>query len=68
MYILGLLKHRIFSNILSIYKFNIFIDGNTETDIINLERINMMSMPIDEMLCNYVPYLFNLEEINEIDD
>ena len=25
----------------------------------------MISMPVDEMLCNYVPYLFDLEDIND---
>lgn len=27
----------------------------------------MISMPVDEMLCNYVPYLFDLEDINDKD-
>lgn len=34
-----------------------------ECDLINSLRINLLSMPIDEMVTYFVPYIFDIEAI-----
>ncbi|KRX08468.1 Zinc finger, Sec23/Sec24-type [Pseudocohnilembus persalinus] len=57
--ILGIMKHRIFNN---------YQDATIEADIMNCLRFNLLSMPIDEMMTYFVPYIFDIEEINEDED
>jgi hypothetical protein len=49
--ILGLLKHRIISNAPA---------ETVETDLVNIQRNNIMHMTVDETMVNLVPYLFDL--------
>lgn len=44
------------------------IDATLELDLLNCLRINLVSMPIDEMMCHFVPYLFDIEDIESADD
>jgi hypothetical protein len=35
------------------------------TDYYNCYKINLLSLPIEESLVHFVPYLFDIEDINE---
>ncbi|KAL4457088.1 hypothetical protein ABPG74_014726 [Tetrahymena malaccensis] len=54
--VLGIMKHAIFT---SNYQ-------NTPlTDFINIQRLQFNSMPVDEMLVHFVPYLFCIDDMKD---
>ena len=36
-----------------------------ETDFVNTQRINFLSMPLDEQVVHFVPYVFDIEHIEK---
>ena len=56
--ILGLLKHRFLTNI---------PQATVDVDTYNCQRTNLMHLTVDETMVNFVPYLFDVEDMNEQD-
>ena len=56
--VLGMLKHRFLSSVPA---------DTLEQDLINSQRCNLMHLTVDETIVNFVPYLFDIEQMDEED-
>lgn len=65
MNILGLFKHPIFSsNYCNLFYIIYLLAFNSETDKLNALRIEFNYLGVDELMLNFVPYLFRIEDLS----